>query len=43
LPHIGSATIATRTEMAVLAARNIREYLLSGKPVTPVNPQVLKN
>lgn len=42
LPHIGSATIATRTEMAVLAARNIREYLLSGKPVTPVNPQALK-
>lgn len=41
LPHIGSATVTTRTEMAVLAARNVREYLLSGIPITPVNPEAL--
>jgi glyoxylate reductase len=39
LPHIGSATIKTRTQMAVIAARNIERYLLTGKPVTPVNPE----
>lgn len=39
LPHIGSATIKTRTQMAVIAARNIKEYLLTGEPVTPVNPE----
>ena len=42
LPHIGSATVKTRTEMALLAAGNIQEYLLSGIPLTPVNPEVLK-
>lgn len=42
LPHIGSATIATRTKMAVLAATNIKEYLGGGNPPTPVNPEVLK-
>lgn len=41
LPHIGSATIKTRTDMALIAARNIRDYLLTGKPHTPVNPEVL--
>ncbi len=41
LPHIGSASIATRTQMAVLAATNLREYLLRGKPVTPVNPEAI--
>ncbi len=39
LPHIGSATIKTRTQMAVIAASNIKQYLLTGKPVTPVNPE----
>jgi len=33
--------VTTRTEMAVLAARNVREYLLSGIPITPVNPEAL--
>ena len=42
LPHIGSATIKTRTDMALIAARNIRDYLLAGKPHTPVNPEVLE-
>jgi glyoxylate reductase len=37
LPHIGSASIKTRTSMAVMAATNIRDYLFSGKPLTPVN------
>jgi len=41
LPHIGSATIETRTSMAVIAAQNIRDYLLTGKARTPVNPEVL--
>jgi len=41
LPHVGSATVKTRTEMALLAAKNIRDYLLTGKPLTPVNPEVL--
>ncbi len=42
LPHIGSATIATRTRMATLAAENIREFLLRGKPVSPVNPEAVE-
>ena len=37
LPHIGSASIQTRTAMAVLAAENVREYLLRGRALTPVN------
>lgn len=37
LPHIGSATVRTRTDMAVLAARNIAEYLRSGRALTSVN------
>ncbi|MBE3518937.1 MAG: D-glycerate dehydrogenase [Firmicutes bacterium] len=41
LPHIGSATVKTRTEMALLAARNIRDYLVTGRVHTPVNPEAL--
>lgn len=37
LPHIGSATIKTRTEMAVLAAKNLATYLTKGSAITPVN------
>ena len=36
LPHIGSATTGTREEMATLAARNVREVLAGGEPITPV-------
>ena len=36
LPHIGSATTDTREEMATLAARNVREVLAGGEPITPV-------
>ncbi|MCR4398895.1 MAG: D-glycerate dehydrogenase [Firmicutes bacterium] len=41
LPHIGSATVTTRTRMASMAAENVREFLLRGKALTPVNPEVL--
>jgi glyoxylate reductase len=41
LPHLGSATIETRTAMAVLAARNVRAVLGGEPPLTPVNPEVL--
>ena len=36
LPHLGSATIETRTAMAVLAARNVAAILGGGPPLTPV-------
>lgn len=38
LPHIGSATIGTRTQMAVLAAQNLELALHGRRPKTPVNP-----
>lgn len=42
VPHIGSASVATRTRMATLAAENLAAAL-SGRPVpTPVNPEVLE-
>jgi glyoxylate reductase len=41
LPHLGSATFATRGRMAELAARNALAAIL-GEPVPhPVNPEVL--
>jgi glyoxylate reductase len=36
LPHLGSATLETRTQMALLAAENIELVLLGKKPKTPV-------
>jgi glyoxylate reductase len=41
VPHIGSATVATRTRMATLAAENLVAALTGGRPPTPVNPEVL--
>jgi glyoxylate reductase len=41
LPHLGSATIETRTAMAVLAAQNAVAVLEGRRPPTPVNPKVL--
>jgi glyoxylate reductase len=35
-PHLGSATIETRSAMAELAARNVVEVLAGRAPVTPV-------
>jgi glyoxylate reductase len=43
VPHIGSATVATRTRMATTAAANL-VAALTGQPVpNPVNPEVLGN
>ncbi|OAA22140.1 D-glycerate dehydrogenase [Kosmotoga sp. DU53] len=36
LPHIGSATVETRNNMAVLVAKNILAVLEGKKPLTPV-------
>jgi gluconate 2-dehydrogenase len=41
-PHIASATVPTRMAMANLAADNLIGFLVHGKPLTPVNPEVLK-
>lgn len=41
LPHIGSASVATRTKMAVLAAENLAAGL-QGRPLPhPINPEVI--
>jgi glyoxylate reductase len=40
VPHLGSATIETRTAMAELAARNVLAVLRDEVPPTPVNPSV---
>jgi gluconate 2-dehydrogenase len=40
-PHIASATVPTRRAMANLAADNLIGFLLKGKPLTPLNPEVL--
>ncbi len=40
LPHIGSASIATRTKMATMAAENLIAGLKGEMPPNPVNPEV---
>ena len=40
-PHIASASLQTRTKMAVLAAENIVAVLNGERPKTPVNVEVL--
>ncbi|GAB3493142.1 2-hydroxyacid dehydrogenase [Amycolatopsis cihanbeyliensis] len=37
-PHLGSATVETRTEMALLAARNVASVLAGNGPLTEVRP-----
>jgi glyoxylate reductase len=37
-PHLGSATVETRTAMAVLAARNVAAVLAGRPPLTEVQP-----
>jgi lactate dehydrogenase-like 2-hydroxyacid dehydrogenase len=37
-PHLGSATVETRTAMAVLAAENVASVLAGGSPLTEVRP-----
>jgi lactate dehydrogenase-like 2-hydroxyacid dehydrogenase len=41
LPHIGSATDATRQAMVDLAVDNLLAVLQGKPPLTPVNPEVL--
>ncbi|MGH3264933.1 MAG: NAD(P)-dependent oxidoreductase, partial [Trebonia sp.] len=41
LPHLGSATIETRTAMAVLAAQNAIAVLNGKVPPTPLNPEAV--
>jgi glyoxylate reductase len=41
LPHVGSATEATRQAMVDLAADNILAVVQGKPPLTPVNPEVL--
>lgn len=41
LPHIGSASVATRTQMAALAAENLLAVLAGRRPAHCVNPEVL--
>lgn len=41
-PHIASASPATRRAMGNIAADNLIGYLIHGKPVTPLNPEVVK-
>lgn len=36
VPHLGSATVETRTAMAELAARNVAAVLAGEEPITPV-------
>ena len=40
-PHLGSATVESRTKMAVMAAENIIAVLNKQKPKNCVNPEVL--
>jgi len=42
VPHLGSASIETRTAMADLAVSNLLDFFAGKQPPTPVNPDVLK-
>lgn len=42
LPHIASASVATRTKMATMAAENLITALKGETPPNPVNPQALQ-
>ena len=43
LPHIGSATLETRTKMSILAAENLIKALKGKRPEYCVNPEVFKD
>jgi glyoxylate reductase len=43
LPHIGSATLDTRGQMAVVAARNAIAMVRGKKPQNIVNPEVFES
>jgi glyoxylate reductase len=42
IPHLGSATVETRTGMANLAVDNLLSFFAGEPPATAVNPEVLK-
>ena len=42
VPHIASASVATRTKMALMAADNLIAGLKGEMPPNPVNPEALK-
>ncbi|MZP28769.1 D-glycerate dehydrogenase [Heliobacterium undosum] len=39
-PHLGNATVETRTAMAEIAAKNVIAVLKGDRALTPVNPQI---
>ena len=43
IPHLGSASVQTRREMAVMAARNLLAGLGGELPPNCVNPEALGN
>lgn len=43
LPHLGSATTATRAAMSRIAAENLLAVLQGRSPANPVNPEVLNH
>lgn len=40
LPHIGSATVETRTKMALMSAEHLISMLQGRRPACPVNPEI---
>ncbi|MEQ1352388.1 MAG: D-glycerate dehydrogenase [Candidatus Acidiferrum sp.] len=42
-PHIASASLETRTKMAVIAAENVRDFFDNKRPPNVLNPEVIKN
>ncbi len=42
LPHIGSATVSSRDNMAALAARNLLAMLAGNRPETCLNPEIFQ-
>jgi glyoxylate reductase len=43
LPHIGSASVATRDKMAEIAVKNVIAFFAGERPQTALNPEVLKS
>jgi len=41
-PHLGSASMETRTRMAMIAAENAIAFFGGGRPPTILNPEVLR-
>jgi glyoxylate reductase len=41
-PHIASASLETRTKMAIMAAQNVVTFFKGGRPPNILNPEILK-